>query len=372
MPASASPIARPSVGRTFIVAISLLGVVALAQMGAVGWMFVQQFPTLTERAKLGPGNDGASDAVGSDVRATGIAMGAVDARDPFSEPARVAATGDPIRPPSKPVPISPSKLNAPTAPPETRFQELLQQGRQLRERGDTGAALVKFREALALEGENPEAMAELAMTFERMSLMDRAAEQWRRIYEMGEAAGTFYIAAESRLRMSQAQAIAAAQMARAPAEEEGPVSKLRADAVLGVGEVSRLDKPESGGLRFALRVPVKARRGEKISVADVDIHVLLYDMVDGKTVVQTAADVSYRFASSPIDWASGEPEILEVEYSQQPPLARGPRTETREYLGYIVRVYYKGSLQDVRAEPETLIAKFPAPQTLDTTSPEPE
>jgi hypothetical protein len=371
MPASASPIARPSVGRTFIVAISLLGVVALVQLGAVGWMFIQQFSTLTERAKLGPGSEAATRDAGSEAIAA-TSTGVLDARDPLAEPGRAVVSRDPIPPPSKPVPISPSKLNTPTAPPETRFQELLIQGRQLRERGDTGAALVKFREALALEGENPEAMAELAMTFERMSLMDRAAEQWRRIYEIGETAGTFYIAAESRLRMSQAQALAAAQLVRGAVEDEGPVSKLRPDALLGVGEVVRADKPESGGLRFALRVPVKAKRGEKISVADVDIHVLLYDMVDGKTIVQTAADVSYRFASSPVDWASGEPETLEVEYSQQPPLARGPKTEVREYHGYIVRVYYKGALQDVRAEPETLNAKFPAPQTLDTTSPEPE
>ena len=366
MSAALSPIARPSVGRTFIIAISLLGCIALTQIGAVGWVFVNRFGTLTERAKLGPAPQLIATATPGAVGAGDLsATATLDTRDPFEEARNASVLGsDPIPPPSKPVPVSSAKLN-PQAPPETRYQELVQQGKQLRDRGDTGAALVKLREAMALEAQNPEAIAEMAVTFERMSLMDRAAEQWKRIFEMGEAAGTYYIAAESRMKMSQAQAIAAAQLAAGPAVPETPLSKIKADAKLGVGEISRQDKPESGGVRFALRVPIKAKRGEKVGVSDVDIHVLFYDMIEGKTPVQTSADVSYRFASAPIDWATQEPEVLEVEYSQQPPLAKGPKTERREYYGYVVRVYYKGELQDLRAEPEALNAKFPAPQMLE-------
>lgn len=367
MPAAVSPIARPSVGRTFIVAISVLGCIALAQIGAVGWMFAKRFSTLTERAKLGPARLIATNAAPA-TPAPGdlVAAATLDARDPFENVgATPPAESDPIAPPHKPVPVSSAKLN-PQAPPETRYQELVVQGKQLRERGDTGAALVKFREAIGLEAQNPEAIAEMAVTFERMSLMDKAAEQWKRIFDMGAEAGSFYIAAESRMKMSQAQAIAAAQAVHGVEAKDGPVSRLKADAVLGVGEITRQERPESGGTRFAMRVPIRAKRGEKVGVSDVDIHVLFYDLIDGKTPVQTSADVSYRFASAPVDWAAGDPETLEVEYSQQPPLAKGPKTEKREYHGYVVRVYYKGLLQDLRAEPETLNAKFPAPQKLET------
>lgn len=373
MPAAVSPIARPSVGRTFTVAISLLGCIALAQIGAVGWVFTNRFSDLTERAKLGPARASTlASASATPVAGDPASMATLDPHDPFEESVRnTAATSDPIPPPPKPVPVSSAKLN-PQAPPETRYQELVQQGKQLRDRGDTGSALVKLREAMALEPQNPEAMAELAVTFERMGLTDKAGEQWKRIFDMGDAAGTYYIAAESRMKMSQAQAMAAVQMTQgaqgtAPARDV-PLSKLKPDATLGIGDIVRQDKPESGGTRFALRVPVKARPADKISVADVDIHVLFYDLVDGKTPVQTSADVSYRFASAPIDWANGDAETLEVEYSQQPPLARGRKTEQRDYYGYIVRVYYKGELQDLRAEPEALNAKFPAPQTLDSNS----
>jgi hypothetical protein len=369
--ALASPIARPSVGRTFIIAISVLGLVAFAQLGAVGWVFVNSFQTLTERAKVGPGRKAVADNEknGGNLAATET-TDTLEAKDPFVDgesPNATSASADPIPPPPKPVPVSPSKLNPPTAPPENRFQELLQQGKQLRDRGDTGAALTRLREAQAIDPTNPEAIAEIAVTYERMSLMDKAGEQWRRIYEMGDAAGAFYYAADARLKMSQAQALAAVNIARS-SDGEGPISRLKPDANLGLGEATRVDKPESGGTRFALRIPIKTARGQKINVADVDIQVFFYDEVDGKTVVQTDADLSYRWASLPIDWTAGEPETLEVEYSRQPPLAKGPKAERREFFGYIIRLYHQGEIQDARAEPESLNAKFPVPQSLDRPS----
>jgi hypothetical protein len=367
----ASPIARPSVGRTFIVASTVLGVLALAELGAVGWVFVKRFHALTERAKLGPQKGLAGDESGvrpGDLASTAT-NDALDLRDTLGEG---TASLEPIAPPQKPVPISASKLNTPQAPPETRFQELVLQARQLRDRGDTGAALIRLREAQTLEPQNPEAIAETAITYEKMTLLDRAGEQWRRVYEMGSAAGAFYLAAESRMKMSQAQALAAVQMAQqAAGGKDGKFSSVRADAVLGIGEVSRVDRPESGGTRFTLRVPIKARPdGERISVADVDIQVFFYDQVNGDSIVQTDADLSYRFASSPIDWSGSDPETLEVEYMRQPPLPatrnKPEKAEQRNFHGYIVRVYLRGELQDARAEPANLAEKFPAPKTLDT------
>jgi hypothetical protein len=368
MPAAhASPIARPSVGRTFIVSISALGLLALTQLGAVSWFFVERFGALTELAKTGPPKRIAvpyNPEVSAETVPQIETTETLDPKDPFAEASVATASSDPIAPPPKPVPLSQAKLNPPPPPPENRFQELLQQGKQLRERGDTGASLTKLREASALEPSNPEAIAEIAITYERMTLMDKAGEHWRRIFEMGDSAGAFFYAAESRLKMSQAQAIAAVQMAQAAdAAKEGPVSKLKPNAMLGIGEVARADKQDAG--HFVLRVPIRAKRGEKISVTDVDIQVFFYDQVDNKSVVQTDADLSYRFASSPIDWTSTDPETLEVEYSRQPPLATGRKTEQRDFFGYTIRLYFKGELQDTRAEPESLNAKFPAPLTLD-------
>jgi hypothetical protein len=342
-------------------------VVAVTELGAVGWVFVKRFTALTERAKLGPGKhiDDESGVKPGDLASTATTE-SLNLKDSVAESANSL---EPIAPPSKPVPIPANKLNAPQSPPETRFQELVLQARQLRDRGDTGAALTRLREAQALEPQNPEAIVETAMTYEKMSLLDRAGEQWRRVYEMGSAAGAYYLAAESRMKMSQAQAMAAVQMAQQGAG--GKLSSIRPDAILGIGEVSRIDRPENSGTRFTLRIPIRSRPdAQRISVADVDLQVFFYDQVNGDSVVQTDADLSHRFASSPVDWSSSDPEILEVEYSRQPPLPatknRPEKTEQRTFHGYIVRVYFKGELQDARAEPASLADKYPAPKTLDT------
>jgi Tetratricopeptide repeat len=370
MSSAGSPIARQSVGRTFIVAVSVLGVIALGQLGAVGWVFVNRFQTLTERAKSGPGSRLINgNAVFPGDLASTETNEKLDTSNPFGDPG--SSGDDPIFPPSRPSPMPMAKLNPPPPPPETRFQELLQQGRQLRERGDTAAALVRFREAQTQDPENPEAIADIAVTYERMGLMDKASEQWKRIYEMGDSAGAFYVAAEARLKMSQAQALAAVQMAQQnEMAKDGPISKFRTDATLGIGEVTKSDRGSVGGVtRFILRVPIRAKRTEKIAVGDVDIQVFFYDQVDGKSIVQTDADLSYRFASSPIDWAGLDPETLEVEYSRQPPLVRTGRPEKREFYGYIIRLYHKGQLQDLRAQPDSLKEEFPAPPTLDASTP---
>jgi hypothetical protein len=371
MSSAGSPIARQSVGRTFIVAVSVLGVIALGQLGAVGWVFVNRFQTLTERAKLGPGQRPVinGNAVFPGDLASTETNEKLSTESPFGE---VTANGDdPIIPPDRPVPLSMAKLNPPPPPPETRFQELIQQGRQLRERGDTAAALVKFREAQTQEPENPEAIADIAVTYERMGLLDKAGEQWKRIFDMGDSASAYYVAAEGRLKMSQAQALAAVTIAQQnELSKEGPVSKFRPDAILGIGEVIKVPRGGAvGATHFILRVPIRGKRTEKIAVGDVDIQVFFYDQVDGKTIVQTDADLNSNFTSPPVDWSGIDPETLEVEYHLQPPIGRAAgRSEKREYFGYVVRVYYKGELQDVRALPESLKDEFPVPPTLDASA----
>ena len=371
---SASPIATQSVGRTFAIAIAVLGVVAIVQLGAVGWVFSNKFQALAAKAVAPLSKPVAAKAKSApDVSAEAEDDAKLTTTDPFTaemEATKDVASTAPLAPPSKPEPVSVEKLSLPATPPENRFQELIQQGRALRQRGDMNTALTRFREAGALESANPETMAEIAMTYERMSLSDKASEQWKRIYDMGDAAGSYFIAAESRLKMTQTQALAAAQAANPPGQDTTPISSLRPEATLGLGDIVREDRPDNASLlKFALRVPIKARRGVKVNVKDVDILVLFYDQVDAKTIVQTAADVSYHWTSTPIDWANGEPELLEVVYNQPPaPAAKGAKRDERKYHGHVVRVYYKGELQDTHSEPETLNAKFPAPQVLDTTA----
>ena len=365
---------RHSVGKTFIVAAAILGVGALVQVGAVTWALVQRHQTaLKSGSAAGPGSlKGLSTALAhSPAAASAGARASLPGGDAFDEAALPKldqpAPGTPqpsTLPPPRPVPVPLTRPQAP--PPETRFQELIQQGRLLRERGDMGNALTKLREAQTLEPRNPEAIAELARTFEKMGLADRAAEQWKRIYEMGEAAGSFFIAADARLKQSQALAMMSAQSSGAPGPADQPVSSTNPDAILGLGSITseQIEAPEAAK-RFILRVPLKTRARTRVDVRDVVIHVLFYDSVDEKTVVQTSANVTSRWASAPPDWAEGETEVLEVEYLLPKPEGAEANTDDRTYFGYIVRIYYKGQLQDTRAEPTRLAAQFPAPPVLE-------
>src|SRR4029450_13330183 len=106
MSSAGSPIARQSVGRTFIVAVSILGVIALGQLGAVGWVFVNRFQTLTERAKAGARTPPAvidGNAVFPGDLASTETNEKLSTDNPFGD----AASGSdaPIVPPSRPVPL---------------------------------------------------------------------------------------------------------------------------------------------------------------------------------------------------------------------------------------------------------------------------
>ncbi len=360
---------RHSVGKTFIVAAIVLGLGALVQIGAATWALVHHHQT--RLTSSGSAAHRSSNRTGPPTEAStepGVSSTAIGSFDELTLPRLdqpKPGTPQPASlPPPKPVPIPLARPQAPV--PETRFQELVQQGRTLRERGDMGNALTKLREAQTVEPRNPHAIQELAITFEKMGLSDRASEQWKRIYEMGEAAGAFFIAADARLKQSHALAMMSAQATAPASGADQPVSTTNPDAALGLGSVTSEDmEAPDAEKRFVLRVPLKHRVRTRVDVRDVVIHVLFYDSVDEKSVVQTSANVTSRWASAPPDFAEGDTEILEVEYLLPKPDAGEAKAESRGYFGYIVRVYYKGDLQDTRAEPTRLAAQFPAPPVLE-------
>ena len=140
---------------------------------------------------------------------------------------------------------------------------------------------------------------------------------------------------------------------------------------------------------------VKVRPDTAIDHTKVKIQVFFYDMVNNDQVVLTDAEVSYEWVTPGHDWAETGTEVLDVTYLRpkrkdpvpgtaienqlldvpdsvekakrgRNPEARGvelpPTSESgpRQYLGYIVRVYYMDQLQAVRADPTRLAESFPA------------
>src|SRR5262249_54814529 len=79
--------------------------------------------------------------------------------------------------------------------------QLLREGIELRDRGETTNAIERLQEALDSEPNNAAVLAELAKTYDLMQLYDRANEIWRRLHEMGPSAGAAYELADRRLKL---------------------------------------------------------------------------------------------------------------------------------------------------------------------------
>ena len=269
---------------------------------------------------------------------------------------------EPAPPPQAPPRPTPVPLTAFTPKVDPRMTELVEQGKLLRNTGDTAGALVKLREAGAMAQDNPLPIAEMAYTYEKMSLPDKAAVEWRRILQMGEKAGFYYSAAKSKLDI----AVSAARGASgAPGAASAGGGDLQNGKAMMLGRVTVSDETGVPGKRFTLSVPILAKEGAVTNPRqEVVTQVRFYDQINGKEVVPTNANVAYRFASPPADWTEGGTETLEVDYNQPLVGRDDPSGENRRYYGYAVRVFFKGQLQAYTAEPASLIQKFPEPEKL--------
>ncbi len=346
-----------------MIAISVLGLVALTQVGVLGWAFLK-------RVKAGPQIAAVAAPTIPDGKRDGAPAEDKDketltVNDPFEDgkdPLTTDDSTDPIMPPSKPQPVPMARLGL---APDNRMTEMFQQGRTLRDRGDTSNALLRFREAYASDPKNPEAIYEIAVTLEKMGLPDKAAENWKRIFDMGETAGVYFAAAEAKMKaavMTTRVGINQPPAGESNVQTEGGNAPA---ATFGLGQPESEEMNDAKSLRhFVLRVPVQLRVKTKINVKDLVIQVIFYDVVDDKPL-RTSANVKNRWSTAPVDWREDESEVLEVEYNQPVPESRDPKQEIRKYYGYIVRVYYKDELQATRSEPSALGQRFPASQTLE-------
>jgi tetratricopeptide (TPR) repeat protein len=250
-----------------------------------------------------------------------------------------------------------------------RFEELVQLGKQLRDRGDMSSAITKFKEAATNDAKSPIPLNELASTYDKMGLADKAAENWRKIYEMGDSAGIYYQVAEAKLKASQQRELRNVERAtpapETPVDNSGAIDGIAAGATLGLLQVTTEEQQDANSAKhFTLHIPIKSRPKAHIDVKDLVLHILFYDIVDGQNVVQTSANVNFRWATPPADWVDSDTEELTVEYQLPKPEARAAKKENRKYFGYIVRIYYKQQLQVATAEPERLAQQYPAPPTL--------
>ncbi len=321
------------------------------------------------------------------ARTSAQAVAAAMAR-PAASPASSPAPG-----PAAAQPASSPETVAQTPPPSL-VDQLLREGIELRDRGDTTNALARFEEALDSEPSNTTVLEEIAKTYESMQLFDRSNAMWRKLQEMGPSAGPAYELADRRLKLGvPTPAATEAGMASASLDvaSHKDVGGNPEGAVMGITEVKAAETPDPDAeTNLALQVGIKKQPGATIDHDKVKIFVKFYDTVSDKDIELTDADVNYEWLTPKHDWTETNPEVLSVRYLRTK--TAGPSSESslseaaatvrpaqkgrgkgsgansgqRKYLGYIIQVYYDGDLQAVQAEPSRLLKLFPPSKSTST------
>jgi tetratricopeptide (TPR) repeat protein len=346
---------------SFNVGVGLVVILAIAEMFAVTSYYV---------GRIRPART-ASHAV-----ATTVAR-------PATSPASAPATALP------PTSTAPSPEAAPQTPPASLVDQLLREGAELRDRGDTTNALARFEEALDSEPSNARALEEIAKTYDSMQLYDKSNELWRKLHDMGPSVGEAYELADQRLKLGvPTPGTTEAGMAGAPldAAAHRDIAGNPEGSVMGVTEVKATETPDPDAeTNLALRIGIKKQPGATIDHTKVKILVEFYDTVGDKDVKLTDADVNYEWLTPKHDWVDTNPEMLSVTYLRPKTAVVSPESSLseaaatvrpgqkgraakssaagsgkRKYLGYRIRIYYDDKLQAVQAEPSRLLQLFPA------------
>lgn len=307
-------------GTTFVVAASLLGVAAVAQLVAV---LVYFGPSFAKTA----------------APATALAPAPAAATAP-------AATAKPAAPAAAAAPEEDNQ--------KARVEALMQEASKLESGTSAGDALVPLEEAASLDPRNPEILSRLASLHERLGQNELAEDFWKNIIELGPDAGRYLDVADIRLRLLRQQGAAPAGGGSELRDQVG----LRPGSSLGVVDLKLTDAVEGGNAVKNLRLAVKARPGEEIDGRDVRINVTFYELLNGE-IVPTTSRVQSMWFTTPVDWKDDGIEILTVKY-EVPRMAPdgGPPPK---YYGYMVNIYHLGQLQETRADPVDLQELFPPP-----------
>lgn len=309
------------VGTTFVVAASLLGVAAVAQLVAVLVYF-------------GPGF----------AQTAGPSVAPVAAPEPLPPPAAVISAVV-----TEPDPAVPEEVGD-----EERLSELMKEVEKLEGGPAPGDALVPLEEAVSLQPRNPEILSRMASLQERLGQAELAQDTWKSVLDLGPDAGRFLDVAEIRLRLLRQDHHASMAGSLELRDQVG----LQPGSTLGVVDLKLTDSDDAGEPIKDLRLAVKARPGETVDSRDVRINVTFYEMLDGE-IVPTTSRVQSMWFTSPVDWNNEGIEILEVKYEVPrigPDGGPAPR-----YYGYMVNIYHRGQLQETRADPVDLQELFPPP-----------
>ena len=330
-----SPIPKQPIGVTFVVAMSVLGFFLIIQLGAVIGHFLPKFrQTVVESA---------------------VAASVQPAASANAQPVATQTGTTPLQ-------------QAPTARPsqETVLRMVADSDRAYRI-GDFEAAMKGISEADALLPDDPGILLRRARLFESMQQPADAAADYERVLALPGLDAANRAKCEKKLATLPGTTApkATAKPAQTFAENAGGADVrddigLQPGSSLGIVD-ARLRDGNPG--TKVLRIAIKARPGLTIDTRQMKLHVFFYEKDESGEIQLTESKVVSQWISPPVDWKDNEPELLDVTYSL-PESASSNATPGRQFVGYIVGVYYNAELQDTRAAPGLLAKKFPLPLYL--------
>jgi tetratricopeptide (TPR) repeat protein len=336
-------------------------------------------------------------AVGEIFAATFYYIG--QARAARASAQAIAATLGPTTPASSTTtalapaqPGQPPEAASPTPLPSL-VDQLLREGIELRERGDTTTALARLQEASESDPTNAAVLEEIAKTYEAMQLFERSNEMWRKLQEMGPSAGEAYELADRRLKLGvPTPGTAGAGIASASLDQAAPHKDVGGGIAEGstfsITEVKTTETPDPDAeTNLTLQIGIRKQPEATIDYTKVKIQVFFYDTVDNRDIKLTDADVNYEWLTSKHDWTDTNPEMLSVSYmrpktrvvsseaalseaaasvkpGQKGRPAKDSTAGERRYLGYRILLYYDDKLQAVQAEPSRLLQLFPPSEKI--------
>jgi tetratricopeptide (TPR) repeat protein len=322
---SQPPLPRQPIGATFTVALSLLGLVAALQVLAVIFHYV---PVVRQYLKEQSLNE--------------------------SQTAEA---------PPAPTPDATQRVQpAPPSADAQKVQMLFSEADRSFRVGNFDAALQALEQLEGLTPGDPKVLFSKAQVLEKLDRQAEAVVVLEEVLRLPNLAPEYRGPVRKKLdTISESLGGAPARTgegsgntADIPAEAERLRNEvgIPAGATLGIVDVRLRDG--NRGMK-SLNVAVKALPNVEITGEKVKILVYFYERTDEGDVILTESKIVSQWKSPPIDWAEDEPELLEVQY------AMPDGDAGRDYVGYIVGLYYDGALQDFRSEPGKLVKDFPLP-----------
>ena len=335
-----SPIPKQPIGVTFVVAMSVLGFFLIVQVAAVIGHFLPK------------------------IRQT-VVESAVAA----SVPPAASATSQ--QQPSGPQIAGTTQQQQPLQPrlnQEVVLRLVTDSDRAYRI-GDFDAALKGLNDADAQLPDDPGILLRRARLYESMAQLPEAVADYERVLSLPGLDPANRSKCEKKL--STLSVVPVAKPATKPTQtfsESAGGADVRDDIGLqpgsSLGIVDARLRDGTPGTKV-LRIAIKARPGLTIDTRKMKLHVFFYEKDETGEVMLTESKVVSQWISPPVDWKDNEPELLDVTYTlPESGPAAGSGTPGRQFVGYIVGIYYTGELQDTRADPGPLVKKFPLPLYL--------